>query len=188
MLFKKEKIMKSLKPWQKWVLRLINEPVRSITCGVLFLIMAISWSLTLMIAAGPSEFWRLAKQAAAGDLIVRIMLSHYSPYWLIPLSILSLFLFFKFLNLMDKKDLLPEVSAQKVQAFIKDNPEFTDILVPLVQDAIVTDDGRRLAEKIRKIRDLLRLKERLAYRRANLADLENEIAKQEKELMRQGEK
>jgi len=173
--------MKALKPWQKWVLRLTGGLAKAIIGLLLVLAVSTFGSLLLNILFLPKNE-QFAEQANAGDLLACILLSQYSIYWLVPSFILSLFITYRLFGLEMNEYYLPKVGVQEAQVVIKDNPEFADTLDPLIQDAIATDDGRRLAEKIQKIRDLLLLKKRLAYKREDLADLEKEIAKKEKEL------
>ncbi|HBB36781.1 MAG: hypothetical protein UX02_C0001G0148 [Candidatus Moranbacteria bacterium GW2011_GWC1_45_18] len=171
--------MKTLKPWQKWVLRSAVW-IRVVIVAVSVAAADVSGMLLLYKLTLSNK--ELSEQAAVGSLLASLSLDQYLIYWLIPLFTLSFFLLIKSIALITEKENLPEVVAQNAQAIIKERPEFADILDPLVQDTLTTDDGGRLAEKLCKIREVLRLKERLVCEKEDLTNLEKKIAKQEMEL------
>jgi hypothetical protein len=124
----------------------------------------------------------LERDAAAGYLPERIMIMKYSLYWLISLFSISVYLFYKMISVMGKEYYLSDAALQKAQDILNDYPEYVDILGPLMQEAIATDDGERLSKMIHKIREIIRLKEGLACKWMCVANLEDQIAKRETEL------
>lgn len=180
--------MKPLKPWQKWIMRSTSDWLRTAITFLFALIAAGSFSTIITIHMFPIDtlsakdlIW-VTKRAHDGDVLYKIMLSECPLWWLIPSFILSLFIMCRCFALTVRSDELSEVCVKKAQDIFKNNPEFTDILNRLIQDAVLTDDGRKLAEKIQMIREIIRLKERLACKWICVASLEDEIAKKEMEL------
>ena len=77
---------------------------------------------------------------------------------------------------------LPEICQKDAEALVKEHPEFSDILGPLIQESVVSDDRRKLAEKLDEINNFLSLKEKLVSKREYLKELQKEILEIEKKI------
>jgi hypothetical protein len=158
-----EETMKTLKTWQKKFLRSTRFLERFPFGFCVFATLCVSGSFlmnTIIFSLVMQDVPPIPP--ATKDWVGRIICDPYSLFWIIPVFASSLFLAIKFVPLLEGGDkYLPEVAAQEAEELIEKNPGYKDMLGPLVQEAIASDDGCKLAGKIKEIKEIMRLKHRL---------------------------
>lgn len=179
--------MKKMKSWEKRLRRSIPDIILVFNDPVFALIFALAF-VTFVDALSIADDWdgyrRMAMNAPVSAWRLHFLLDHNFSILLISgaLAIASLTLLCINMRLLSPNRTLPEDAVQSAQIIMEENPEFSDILESLIQEATEMDDGNILAEKNQEIKNFLRLKERLGIEEEELTKLREEIIREAMKL------